>query len=97
MSSLIGLVSLETRSKVESKQQRLQDYKRECGDCDVPQGLENHEKPCLGRWVNTYRQLYRKGLLPEERTIQLEQMNTTWKVRDAGQYFNDENGIIAMT
>jgi hypothetical protein len=57
--------------------QRLVVYKQEHGDCLVP-----YRSP-LGRWVSTQRQLNRKGMLTEDRKLQLEDLGFTWKVRDA--------------
>jgi Helicase associated domain len=61
--------------------QRLVKYKQEHGDCRVPRDWKG-KKPYLGRWVGKQREMYRKRLLREDRLIQLEEIEFTWKLRN---------------
>lgn len=58
----------------------LQDYKREHGDCEVPQGWS--PTPGLGTWVATQRSLRRLGKLSPERHAQLQRLGFVWEGAD---------------
>lgn len=57
----------------------LKEFREEHGNCRVPQRWD--ENPALGRWVARQRILYRQGLLPEDRQMQLDRLDFTWNVR----------------
>eukprot|EP00873_Tetraselmis_striata_P009452 jgi/Tetstr1/429716/TSEL_019611.t1 len=52
------------------RHEELMGYKREHGDCLVPQRYKPN--PALGKWVKMQRQLYKKGELKAERVEALE-------------------------
>jgi hypothetical protein len=56
--------------------QRLVNYKKDYGDCDVPSGWQ--EDPQLGSWVVRQRYLKSKGLLKDERMRKLEEVGMRW-------------------
>jgi hypothetical protein len=58
--------------------QRLVDYKQSHGHCCVPKDWEE-DRP-LSRWVGTQRVLYKRGLLPDYRTRQLEKLNFSFSI-----------------
>jgi helicase associated protein/helicase-like protein len=60
---------------------RLQRYKDQNGDCNVP--AHSPADPELGRWVNRQRTMYKKGLLSEERTRRLTDIGFEWDDRRA--------------
>jgi hypothetical protein len=90
----LGLIWEESDKKKADRKwsnmyQRLIEYKQEHGDCRVPFDCKKGGKPWLGHWVRTQRQLYRKGLLLEDRQVQLEELHFIWKLRDGKQLFDD--------
>jgi hypothetical protein len=70
--------------------QRLVQYQQDYGDCLVPSRWTKDQRPSLGIWVATQRRLYRQGILPDDRTMQLDQLKFTWKIRDGESHPNDE-------
>jgi helicase associated protein/helicase-like protein len=59
----------------------LQDYKREHGDCEVPQGWSLN--PALGTWVARQRSLRRLGKLTPAHKAKLEEIGFAWECADA--------------
>lgn len=56
----------------------LLQYKSENGHCNVSQRYEKNLE--LARWVGRQRNAYKKGLLPQERIVRLEQLGLVWNV-----------------
>ena len=54
----------------------LEEYKREVGDCNVPQKFDAN--PQLGKWVFNQRQNYNKNNLSSERIEALESIGFEW-------------------
>ena len=73
----------------------LTKYKTVNGDCSVPQSQGS-----LGVWVDTQRQSFKKGKLPQERVDLLESIGFSWEPTDEAWTarfdelvdFKDENG-----
>jgi len=59
----------------------LQDYQREHGDCEVPQGW--NPNPGLGAWVARQRSLRRLGKPSPEHKAKLEGVGFAWEFADA--------------
>ena len=55
---------------------KLEQYKNEHGDCNVPQSHST-----LGNWASNQRQDYKKGKLPKERIDLLESIGFQWILR----------------
>ena len=54
----------------------LEEYKKEHGDCNVPQKFDAN--PQLGRWVNAQRRQYKKNKLESDRSEALEKIGFEW-------------------
>ncbi|MGC6505184.1 MAG: helicase associated domain-containing protein, partial [Coraliomargaritaceae bacterium] len=64
----------------EQKFAALEDFKNRFGHCRVRCSWE--EDPLLFCWVDSQRQKYRLGLLPEDRRKRLEKLGFIWNVHD---------------
>ena len=59
--------------------EELEAYRREHGDCCVPQGWK--QNPTLASWVNTQRNKEANDKLPSHHKKQLDSMKFTWRQR----------------
>jgi len=55
---------------------QLEIFRRENGDCLVPQGWT--KAPNLARWVNSQRERQRQGNMPEDRKEKLDGLGFWW-------------------
>jgi len=60
---------------------RLDKYKRQHGDCLVPQQYEEDLE--LGTWVANQRRLYNQGKLREDRSKELHELGFVWLTKSA--------------
>ena len=67
---------------------KLEEYKQEHGDCNVPQHYKANLK--LGGWVNNQRQFYKNNKLESERIEALEDIGFEW-TRPTGARPDDAN------
>ena len=74
----IGFVWDTYDKQWEDKFSKLQEYRRENGDCLVPQGYKND--PSLGTWVMTQRR--QRHELDSDRISRLESIGFVWRVRN---------------
>ena len=65
----------------ESRFDELNKYKEEHGNCDVQTSADR-----LGSWVSTQRQLYKEGVLSNERIERLENIGFAWDPFEARWY-----------
>jgi hypothetical protein len=72
----IGFVWSRQELAWDEMYQRLVNYKRIHGDCDVLQ--EWREDPQLGSWVVKQKYLRKKGLLTKERIMKLNEVWMRW-------------------
>lgn len=63
----------------ESMFDRLVEYKRVRGNCNVPQKQGANKR--LGKWVNTQRTHYKRGTLRPDRKQQLDSIGFVWNLR----------------
>jgi hypothetical protein len=56
----------------------LEDYKKEHGDCNVPQSYDKNRQ--LGSWVSRQRESYRAERLRSERIEALESIRFEWSI-----------------
>jgi superfamily II DNA or RNA helicase len=61
------------------KFEALKEYKRNHGDCNVPQNSADNSQ--LSNWVQVQRTNYKKGKLPENRIKCLESIGFEWNIR----------------
>lgn len=59
--------------------ERLTEFKKVHGDCNVPQ--KNGQNKRLGKWVNTQRTHFKRGKLKPERRSQLEAVGFVWNTK----------------
>jgi len=59
----------------------LVDYKRQHGDCKVPQHWSGDKR--LGKWVNTQRTQLKRGKMSAERRQQLDEIGFVWNTKSA--------------
>lgn len=63
----------------ESVFDRLVEYKRVHGNCDVPQHYPKDKR--LGKWVNTQRTTFKRGKIQPDRKRQLDSIGFVWNMR----------------
>jgi len=58
----------------------LESYKKEFGDCNVPQKFKNPKYAGLGKWINEQRYCYKakRNILTQERIDILEELGIVW-------------------
>lgn len=77
----LGLPENNKTAKFQRKLARLTAYYQEHGHLRIPQSYaENGEK--LGKWINTFRVNYAKGLLAAEQAAALEAIGMVWREED---------------
>lgn len=76
----IGFIWRPRNDLWEHRYNRLLEFRKENGHCNVPQ-----KHPELGNWVQEHRRKYKKGLVPQERITLLESVGFKWTVRPNNQ------------
>jgi hypothetical protein len=74
----IGFVWERFESKWEEQFAALKEYKKNHGDCNVPNSWSENKQ--LADWVRGQRTSYREGKLSEDRIKRLEDMGFVWKL-----------------
>jgi len=64
----------------EEMYQELSYYKKQYGDCNVPDGYSQNSK--LAVWVGVQRQSYKKSKLSKEKVRRLNELGFAWKIHD---------------
>lgn len=59
--------------------EKLVEYKKVHGNCDVPQHYQKDKR--LGKWVNTQRTTFKRGKMLPDRREQLESIGFVWNLR----------------
>ncbi|MGI8967035.1 MAG: helicase associated domain-containing protein, partial [Limisphaerales bacterium] len=77
----LGFVYSSHDAQWEEMLETLLEYKRQHGDCNVPNRYR--ENPKLSAWLNTQRLFKNKGKLTEDRIRRLDQIGFVWNPRDA--------------
>ena len=83
-----GMVMTKRDQNWWARFEELEEYKREIGDCNVPQKYKAN--PQLGIWVNNQRQFYKNNKLESKRIEALEGIGFEW-ARPTGPPPDDAN------
>lgn len=75
----IGFVwRLNDPNSWESMFERLVEFKKVYGHCNVPQHWKKNKR--LGKWVNTQRTAYKRSKMPAEKEKQLNEIGFAWRL-----------------
>jgi Helicase associated domain len=72
----LGFVWQPHQTAWKQRLEQLAEFKSACGHCNVP--ADYPENPSLGNWLDSQRQLKKRGRLSRERFAQLEAVGVVW-------------------
>ena len=77
----IGFTWNSREARWQGMLESLREYRNRFGNCDIPRNWP--ENPKLSWWVQTQRQLHRRGKLSADRIRRLDEIGVTWTWRKA--------------